>query len=153
MALRAQSPGYPVLDVSFNADGDCSSSAGVAGSGPSSTYQYCAVKPTANDLCCAPSSSAPGTTIAAGTQVLGILQNAPSASQAATVRMLGISKHVVDGSGTTITPGCWLKNDTSGRGVIASTPSSSQATYAMALAGSTAANDIIPVFVLPQNAY
>lgn len=151
MALAAQAPGVPVLDFTFNADADCSSGA-TGGTGPNGSYQYCAVKPTANDLACAPSSSAgTGANAIAATQCLGVLQNAPSASQGATVRMLGLSKMVVDGSGTAIVPGDWLKNDASGRGIKVTAPSSSQASLAMALAGSTAANDIITVFVLPQN--
>lgn len=144
---QAQAVNTPVLDFSFNADADCSS--GASGPGPNGSFQYCIVKATANDMACAPSSSA-GATILAKSPSLGVLQTAPSASQAATVRMLGITKLVVDGSGTAITPGAWLTNDTSGRGVVISAPSSSAAAVAMALQGSAAANDIISAFVLPQ---
>src|SRR5437870_3982614 len=143
MAAAAQGPGHPVLDFTFNYGAAASSS----GPGPSGTFQYCAVKFTANDLEVAPSSSA-GATIAANSGVAGIMQTIGALNAGATVRMLGLSKLVVDGSGTAIVPGNWLKNDTSGRGVV-DTASSSAAAFALALQGSTAANDIISVFVLP----
>lgn len=142
----AQAVAHPILDFSFNYGAGASSS----GPGPSGSFQYCAVKATANDLEVAPSSSG-DVTIAANSGVVGVLQNQnpPVLNTAATVRMLGISKLVVDGSGTAIVPGNWLKNDTSGRGVV-DTASSSAAAFAMALQASAAANDIISVFVMPS---
>lgn len=144
MAAAAQAPGVPVLDFSFNYGAAASSS----GPGPQGTFQYCTVKATANDLEVAPSSSA-GVTIAANSAVVGVLQTQGALNTGVTVRMLGITKLVVDGSGTAITPGVWLKNDAQGRGVV-DTASSSTAAFAMALQGSAAANDIISAFVMPQ---
>ncbi len=137
----AQAPAHVVLDWSFNYGAAASSSA----LGPNSTFQYCPVKLTANDMEVAPSSSA-GVTITASTRSVGILQNAPGLNQAATVRMLGISKCVVDGT-TPIYPGSWLISDASGRGAASS--SASAEVFGFALQGSTVANDIISVFVVP----
>lgn len=144
----AQAPAHPILDYSFAYGGAASSS----GPGPNGTFQYCAVKPDGNDLEVAPSSSA-GATISANTRVLGILQTqGPTAStgsvgMACNVRMLGLSKLVVDGGAAAIAPGDLLKNDTSGRGV--KTTNASDEIFAMALQNSTSTNDIISVFVLP----
>lgn len=143
----AQAVAHVILDFTFSYGAAASSS----GPGPQGTFQYCAVKPTGNDLECAPSSSA-GVTIAANTFNLGILQNQGVLNGAATVRMLGISKMVVDGSGTAIVPGNWLKTDAQGRGVV-DTASSSASAIGFALQGSAAANDIISVFVSPQQLY
>jgi hypothetical protein len=140
----AQAPAHPVLDFSFNYGAAASSSA----FGPQGTFQYCAVKATPNDLEVAPSSSF-GVTIAVNTACIGILQNQPTLNGAAVVRMLGISKLVVDGSGTAITPGMWLRCDNQGRGVAIGAASSSSAAFALALQGSAAASDIISAFVLP----
>lgn len=141
----AQAPGQPILDFTFNFGVTAVSSSGL---GPTGTFQYCPVKATVNDLECAPSSSG-GVTVAANSACIGILQNQPGVNGAAQVRMLGLSKCVVDGSGTAITPGAWLKNNAAGVGVV-DTASSSTATFAMALQASTAASDIITVFVMPQ---
>lgn len=143
----AQAPGHPILDFTFNYGAAASSS----GPGPQGTFQYCGVKFTANDLEVAPSSSA-GVTIAANTGNAGILQTQGALNGGCTVRMLGLSKMVVDGSGTAIVPGNWLKTDTQGRGVV-DTASSSASAIALALQGSTAASDIISVFVLPSQVY
>lgn len=134
----AQAPGYPVLDFSFNAGSNMSATA--VGPGPQASYQYCAVKATANDLEVAPSSSV------YTLRVLGVLQNQPLANEAAVVRMLGITKLVVDGSGQAIIPGMTLSTDTSGRGVSSS---SASPFFAIALQGSTALNDIISAYVAP----
>ena len=140
----AQGLGQPVLDFSFSW-GAAASSSGV---GPNGSFQYCAVKLDGNDLEVAGSSSA-GATVLANSGSVGILQNQPNAvGQAAQVRLLGISKLVVDGSGTAIVPGNWLKVDAAGRGVV-DTASSSAAALALALQNSTAQNDIITVFVCP----
>ena len=149
----AQAPGVPILDYSFAYGGVASSS----GPGPYGTFQYCAVKADGNDLEVAPSSSA-GVTITPNSGSIGVLQTmGPTAvggtvGMACTVRMLGLSKMVVDGSGTTITPGAWLTNDAAGRGVV-DAASSSVSVIAMALQKSTAQNDIISVFVLPSQVY
>lgn len=140
----AQAVGYPILDFTFNYGAAASSS----GPGPSGTFQYCFVKATGNDLEAAPSSSG-GTTITANSPNLGILQTQGALNSGCTVRMLGLSKLVVDGSGTAIVPGNWLKGDASGRGVV-DTASSSAASSALALQNSGAAGDIISVFVLPN---
>lgn len=148
----AQAPGVPILDYTFAYGGAASSS----GPGPQGTFQYCAVKPDGNDLECAPSSSA-GATISANTRILGVLQTqGPTATVGAvggacTVRMLGLSKLVVDGSGTAIASGDLLKNDTSGRGV--KTTNANDEIFAMALQASAAVNDIITVFVIPGMRY
>ncbi len=137
----AQAVSYPILDFSFSYGGAASSS----GVGPLGTFQYCAVKCTGNDMEVAPSSSG-GVTIAANSACLGVLQTAntgtPSGA-AAQVRISGLTKLVVDGSGTTIKAGDFLVNDAAGRGVKVANPSSSASTFAMALQGSTAAGDII----------
>lgn len=143
----AQAVGHPILDYSFNYGAAASSS----GPGPQGTFQYCAVKATANDLEVAPSSSG-GVTIAANSGNVGVLQTQGALNSACTVRMLGLTKLVVDGSGTAITPGAWLKSDTSGRGVV-DAASSSAAAFALALQSASAANDIITVFVLPSQIY
>ena len=52
---------------------------------------------------------------AATDQVIGILQNNPTANQGATVRLLGRSKAVTDGSGTAIAFGDKLGTDANGR--------------------------------------
>ncbi len=144
----AQALGHPILDFTFSYGAVAASS---SGPGPNGTFQYCAVKFDGTDLQVAPSSS-DGVTIAANTQCVGILQTQPGVGGAATVRMLGLSKMVVDGSGTAIAPGNWLKNDTAGRGVV-DTASSSASAIALALQNSTAQNDIITVFVLPSQLY
>lgn len=138
----AQAPGVPVLDFSFNADGNCSSSAG--GPHVRGSYQYCAVKATANALAISPSSSA-------GQRIIGILQNDPPANEGATVRLLGISKCVVDGAAGAITPGDWLASDASARGV--KTTSANAEVFGFALQGSTAQNDIISIVILPALRY
>lgn len=149
MALAAQATGSPVLDFSFNAGGDCSSAAAAASSsaGPNGSFQYCAVVQTSNDLEIGPSSSVSGN----GIKVIGVLQNAPAASQAATVRLLGITKLVVDGNAGTIVPGSKLAADAVGRGIATTT--ANDEIFAVALAGSTAKNDIIPAFLVPMMRY
>lgn len=134
----AQAPGQPVLDFTFNAGSDMSATA--VGPGPQASYQYCAVKATANDLEVGPSSSA------YTLRVLGVLQNQPTINTAAVVRMMGISKLVVDGAAQAIIPGMTLSTDTSGRGVSSS---SASPFFAIALQGSTAQNDIIAAYIAP----
>jgi len=77
---------------------------------------------------------------------IGILQNKPDAAgKGASVAIVGVSQMVVDGSGTPITAGCSLVTDASGHGVITTTDTHNVA--AIALAASTAADDVIPVLV------
>ena len=144
--LAAQATGSPVLDFSFNAGGDCSSAAAAASSsaGPNGSFQYCAVVQSSNDMEIAPSSSVTGN----GIKAIGVLQNAPAASQAATVRLLGITKCVVDGAAGAITPGSCLAADGVGRGLATTT--TGDEIFGIALAGSTTKNDIIPVFLTPR---
>lgn len=52
---------------------------------------------------------------------IGVLQNKPGAGQEAKVRLFGISRVVVDGSGTSIAPGQFIKSDASGIGVRSTT--------------------------------
>jgi hypothetical protein len=76
---------------------------------------------------------------------IGILQNAPASGEEARVRMLGISKLVVDSTGASY--GAWLRTDGSGRGTATTTGSLA---CAIALATSdTSASSIIPVFFSP----
>lgn len=48
---------------------------------------------------------------------IGVLQNKPLAGQEAKVRIFGLTRVVLDGSGTSITPGDRIKSDASGLGV------------------------------------
>src|SRR5262245_48772280 len=132
----AQAAGVPILEFTFTAGSNMSSTA--AGNGPNGSYQYTAVKFSA-DRAVAPSSSA-------GTRVVGILQTQPLANEAAVVRILGISKCVVDGT-TPIAAGDMLTTDSVGRGVKTTTTGAES--FAQACEGSTAQNDIISVIVLP----
>ena len=134
----AQAPGHPILDFTFDTLSDLST----GGNGPNSTYQYHAVKAGAADLTVAASTSA-------NTRVMGVLQTATS-SGGNTVRLLGLTKHVVDGT-TPILPGDWLTTDSVGRGT--KTTSANVEVYAMALQNSTAANDVITVFLAPGLRY
>lgn len=84
----------------------------------------------------------------AGDKILGILEDDPPSGAAGKVRISGgTTKLVVDGSGTAIAIGDYLKSDASGRGV--KTTVDRDKVGAMALAASSAAGDIIEVLVLP----
>lgn len=77
-------------------------------------------------------------------QSIGILQNKPEAlGAAAQVRLHGISRHVVDGSGTPIVIGSLLRG-ASGIGVVAT---AGQLAYGTALQPSTTSGDIIAVLM------
>lgn len=132
----AQAPGVPILEYTFSAASGMGSSA--AGPGPNTSYQYCAVKVT-GDLAVGPSSSA-------GTRVVGVLQTQPLSGEGAVVRILGITKLVVDGT-TPIAAGDMLTTDSVGRGVKTTTTGAES--FAQALQASTAQNDIISAIVLP----
>jgi len=138
----AQAPGVSILEFTFTAAADMSSAA--VGPGPNTSYQYTAVKPTSGtDLAVSPSSSA-------GSRVVGVLQTQPASGGAAVVRILGITKLVVDGT-TPIANGDMLTTDASGRGVKTTTTGAES--FAMALQASTAQNDIISAIVLPAARY
>jgi len=82
-------------------------------------------------------------TAGAGDLPRGIQQNKPLAGEGVSVRTMGTSKLVVDGSGTAIAIGDALKPDSTGRGVKTVTAADNIIGYAMA--ASTAANDVIEV--------
>ncbi len=78
-------------------------------------------------------------------RVIGILQNKPNAAGlGAVVRVSGLSKLVVDGSGTAITVGLPLKSS-SGQGVAAATDKDKVG--AIAMEASIAAGDIIEALI------
>ncbi len=52
---------------------------------------------------------------------IGVLQNKPESGQRAQVRLLGLTRIVVDGSGTSMAPGARVKSDASGVGVVSVT--------------------------------
>lgn len=77
---------------------------------------------------------------------LGVLQNKPNAANlGAVVRVSGMTKLVVDGSGNAIAVGNPLKSDGSGQGILANTDKDKVG--AIALEASTAAGDIIAALV------
>lgn len=81
------------------------------------------------------------------TRALGVLQDDPDAAgRACAVRVLGVSKMIVDGSGAPIYPNYMLGVNASGIGVFTTT--ANQEVVAMALEQSTAAGDIISVLVM-----
>lgn len=125
---------HEILDFSFSAKVDMST----GGSGPGSTYQYCAVKLTTVAFQVDLAGTGPG---------IGILQNAPKLNSAAGVRLLGISQMIVDGT-TPIAAGDYLKLDGSSRGI--KTTADKDVAIAIALEPSTAANDQIAVLVIPR---
>ncbi len=52
---------------------------------------------------------------------IGVLQNKPLAGQEAKVRIFGLTRIQLDGSGTTISPSNFVKSDASGIGVTSTT--------------------------------
>lgn len=82
---------------------------------------------------------------------LGVLQNAPNTGQDASVCLLGVSRMIVDGSGTAIAAMDALAPNSSGIGV--KTTTDNDETVAIALQPSSAANDIIAVFVVALQRY
>lgn len=131
----SQAVKHVTLSMGFSAKVDLST----GGTGPNSTFQYTAVKlDTAVDWQVDKAG--------AGDKAIGILNNAPKATSAAEVVMLGVSPMVVDGNAGAIAPGDRLKVDASGRGI--KTTSANDEVIAIALQISTAQNDVISVFVL-----
>lgn len=76
---------------------------------------------------------------------IGILQNTPTANQAGSVRLVGISRAIVDGSGTAIA--CMDALAPNASGIMVKTTADNDEVIAYALQASTAANDYIAVFV------
>ncbi len=86
------------------------------------------------------------------TVTFGVLQDDPDAAgRAGAVRLEGVSKMIVDGSTNPIYPGYLLGVNTNGIGVFTTT--ANQAIVAQALEQSTAAGDIISVFVTAGQRY
>ena len=116
-----------VLDLTFTAENDLSAK------------QFYAVELSAADqvdLCDGATDT-----------VVGILQNKPTAGQAATVRVLGKTKWVCDGNAAAIVAGYWVGTDASGQAVRKSTDKDKSA--GIALRGSTTAGDVIDVLLTP----
>jgi hypothetical protein len=84
---------------------------------------------------------------AATTRAIGVLQNIPKSGEAATVRMLGTTKAVADGSGTAIAAGDYVGPNASGVMVKKATADFNVA--GIALDASTAATTVIRVFLTP----
>lgn len=82
---------------------------------------------------------------------IGILQNAPTATQVASVMLMGISRAVTDGSGTAIACMDTLAPDANGK--LVKTTTDNDEAVAIALEPSTADGKIIAVFVLPARRY
>jgi hypothetical protein len=82
---------------------------------------------------------------------LGVLQNKPKGATgvpvAAEVLLLGISKVYVDGGAGAISIGSYIGTDTSGRGVVKTTPD--ETIIGIAMEASTITGDIITVLVMP----
>lgn len=82
---------------------------------------------------------------------LGVLQNKPKGATgvplAAEVLLLGISKMIVDGGASAISIGSYIGTDSSGRGVVKTTPD--ETIIGIALEASTVTGDIIRVLVMP----
>ena len=76
----------------------------------------------------------------------GILQNDPNSNQAAQVRHLGTSRHVVDGNATAIVIGSKITSDAAGKGVVADT--AGDVAYAEADEASTVDGDVISVSMI-----
>lgn len=76
---------------------------------------------------------------------IGILQNKPTAGQAASIRILGVSKMVVDGSGTAIAFGDPIGINDAAIGIKTTVADSPLVGYAQG--ASSAANDVIAVLL------
>ena len=113
--------GNSVYDESYEANADLSSN------------QFYAVTDTATNK----------VSLAGANTGRGILQNDPTSGQTATVRHLGLSKAVVDGSGTAIVYGDRLKSNASG--ILVKAATDNDEVLAHALGASTASGDIITV--------
>lgn len=75
---------------------------------------------------------------------VGVLQNAPTTGQAASIRMVGITRAIVDGSGTAIVVMDALAPNASG--ILVKSTADNDEIIGYALQASTAANDYIAVF-------
>lgn len=112
--------------------------------GDLSTKQYTAVKLSAAETV---------TTCGAGEAGVGILTNKPAAAgRPASVWVgVGYAKLKVDGSGTAISAGDYLKSDANGLGV--KTTTDNEVIIARALEASSASGDIIEVETRPAYRY
>lgn len=86
---------------------------------------------------------------AAADRGVGVLQNKPVANAAATVRHLGISMVVTDGSGTAISAGDYVGPNSSGKAVKKATADYSA--IGLAMDASTADGTVIRVLMIPIN--
>lgn len=123
--------GAEVLDLSMKAGADLS------------TKQYYCVKQSAADtaVLCA----------AATDRTLGIQQNKPQSGEPLTVRRLGISKAVVDGSGTAIAVGDHLAVNSSGK--LVKNTTADRLIVAEAMEAATTDGAIISVLMKPDAVY
>jgi len=112
--------------------------AGLTAASDLSSYQYCNVKmasATTVDMC------------GANERGIGVLLNKPESGEAADVALYGIVMMVVDGNAGAITAGTsYLHSDAAGKGVATTTDT--HVLCGLALAGSSAAGDIIPVLLI-----
>ncbi len=128
---------YPVLDITLLAAADLSAS------------QYLLVKADANGK---------AALAAAGEAPIGVLQNKPTAGQAAQVRLYGVSKVV---AGAAIAKGAFVASDANGKAKaaqaaytntvdagVAQDPLIGSHVIGIALDAASAANEIIPVALL-----
>jgi hypothetical protein len=83
----------------------------------------------------------------AGDTVIGVVQNNPAAGQAATVRVLGVTKWVSDGNAAAIVVGYYVGTDTAGKCVRKSTDKDKVA--GIALGASTTDGAVIDVLLTP----
>ena len=81
----------------------------------------------------------------AGGLCIGVLQNKPIATHAATIGIYGVSKVV---AGAAVAFGANVQSDTTGRAITAASADYSQG---MALQAAAAAGEIIPVLLRPQS--
>ena len=86
---------------------------------------------------------------AAADRAIGVLQNEPAANQGATVRLMGISMVVSDGSGTAIVAGDYLGPNSSGKAVKKATADYSA--IGIAMDASTTDGAVIRVLMIPIN--
>ena len=83
----------------------------------------------------------------AGDLVFGVVQNKAPAGAAVTVRVMGITKWISDGSGTAITVGARLGTNNAGKCVVKATDTNLLA--GIALSASSADGTIIDVLLTP----
>ena len=84
---------------------------------------------------------------AATTRAIGVLQNKPLSGEAATVRILGMTKAVADGSGTAIAAGDYVGPNSAG--VMVKKATADYNVAGIALDASSAATTVIRVILTP----